>query len=280
MTIHVVAYAKLNLSLRVLGLRADGYHEITSDVQTIDLADRLTVDLAATGVRVESDLALQGEDIVERTAVALLQRKKCDQGVRIRVEKRIPVGAGLGGGSSDAAAVLFVLDRLTPPELPFDALCEVGAGIGSDVPLFLHGGRVRMTGRGDRVRRSPCPSTEHFVVLVPPVHCATGSIYARWDAIASTSCEEEDDSPLRRGENDLLHPALDVHPVLVPYHEVMRSLGAGYYGMSGSGSSFYAAFDERATAEQAKANLERQFDSADVFVCGPTSAGHRSLEAL
>ena len=279
MSMHVVAYAKLNLSLGVLGLRADGYHEIASDVQTIDLADRLTVDLAAAGVRVESDLAVQGEDMVERAAVALLQRKKCDQGARIRVEKGIPVGAGLGGGSSDAAAVLCVLDRLAPPELPFDALCEVGAGIGSDVPLFLHGGRIRMTGRGEHVRRSPGLSTEHFVVLVPPVHCATGSIYARWDAIASTSCEE-DDPPLRRGENDLLHPALDVHPVLVPYHEAMRSLGASYHGMSGSGSSFYAAFDEHATAEQAEANLKRQFDSADVFVCRPTSAGHRVLEAL
>lgn len=278
MSIHVVAYAKLNLSLRVLGLRADRYHEIVSEVQTIDLADRLTIDLAAKGVRVESDLALQGEDIVERAAVALLHRKKCDQGVRIRVEKAIPVGAGLGGGSSDAAAVLGVLDRLTPPELSFDALCEVGAGIGSDAPLFLHGGRVRMTGRGEHVKRLPEPSVEYFVVLVPPVHCATGSIYSRWDAIAST-LSEKGDTPLRRGENDLLRPALDAHPALVPYHDAMQSLGAGYCGMSGSGSSFYAVFDERATAERARAGLKRQFDPADTFICRPTSVGHCVLEA-
>jgi len=278
MSIHVVAYAKLNLSLRVLGLRADGYHEIVSEVQTIDLADRLTIDLAPDGVRVESDLALQGEDIVERAAIALFHRKKCDQGVCIRVEKAIPVGAGLGGGSSDAAAVLGVLDRLTPPGLSFDALCEVGAGIGSDAPLFLHGGRLRMTGRGEHVKRLPEPSVEHFVVLVPPVHCATGSIYSRWDAIASTPCEKGN-TPLRRGENDLLRPALDAHPTLVSYHDAMQSLGAGYYGMSGSGSSFYAAFDEGATAQRARASLKQQFDSADTFVCRPTSVGHRILEA-
>ncbi len=279
MSIHVVAYAKLNLSLCVLGLRADGYHEIVSDVQTIDLADRLAIDLADEGVRVESDLALQGEDIVERAVGALLHRKKCDQGVRIRVEKVIPVGAGLGGGSSDAAAVLGVLDRLTPPELSFDALCEVGGGIGSDVPLFLHGGWVRMTGRGEHVKRLPEPSVKYFVVLVPPVHCATGLIYSRWDSIASTP-REKGDTPLRQGENDLLLAALDVHPALVPYHEAMQSLGAGYHGMSGSGSSFYAAFDEHAAAERAKASLRRRFDSADVFVCRPTSTGHRVLEAL
>jgi 4-diphosphocytidyl-2-C-methyl-D-erythritol kinase len=278
MSIHVVAYAKLNLSLRVLGLRADGYHEIISEAQTIDLADRLAIDLAAEGVRVESDLALQGEDIVERAAGALLHRKKCDQGVFIRVEKSIPVGAGLGGGSSDAAAVLGVLDRLTPPELSFEALCEVGAGVGCDVPLFLHGGRVRMTGRGEHVKRMPEPSAKHFVVLVPPVHCATGPVYSRWDAIASIPCEKGT-TPLKRGENDLLRPALDVHPALVPYHDAMQSLGASYCGMSGSGSAFYAVFDERATAERARASLKQRFDSADAFVCRPTSVGHRVLRA-
>jgi 4-diphosphocytidyl-2-C-methyl-D-erythritol kinase len=275
-SVYVVAYAKLNLSLRVLGLRADGYHEIVSEVQTIDLADRLTIDLVGKGVHVESDLAVQGEDIVERAAAALLHRKRCDRGVRIRVEKVIPVGAGMGGGSSDAAAVLGVLNRLTPPGLSLDALCEIGAGIGSDVPLFLHGGRVCMTGRGEHVERLPEPPAKCFVVLVPPIRCATGLVYSRWDAIASTSCEKRH-TPPRRGENDLLRPALDVHPALVPYHDGMQSLGADYCGMSGSGSSFYAAFGERTIAERSQAILKQQFVSADTFVCQPTGGGYRVL---
>ncbi len=277
MTVHVLAYAKLNLSLRVLGHRADGYHEIVSEVQTIDLADRLAIDLTPKGVRVESDLAFQGADIAERAAVALLRRKRVDRGVRIRVEKRIPVGAGLGGGSSDAAAVLGVLDRMTPPVLPFEELHEVGAEIGSDVPLFLRGGRVRMAGRGERVRRVEGRSTAHFVVLVPPVHCATGSIYARWDAIAATEAGARE-TESARGENDLLRPALGAHPALVPYHDAIRSLGGDDCGMSGSGSAFYASFHERGTAERAAASLKRAFESADVFVCRPTEAGSRILE--
>ncbi len=278
MSVRVAAYAKLNLSLRVLGRRTDGYHEIDSEVQTIDLADRLTIDLAATGVLVENDLALEGPDLVERAAVALLRRKERDRGVQIRVEKRIPIGAGLGGGSSDAAAVLRALDRLLSPELPFDVLCAIGAEIGSDVPLFLHGGRARIGGRGERVQRLPRPTAEHFVVLVPPIHCATAAIYARWDELSAATGPPRASEP-KPGENDLLRPALDVHPEIVPYHDAMRSLGAGYHGMSGSGSSFYSAFAERALAERAAAVLESRFDAADVFVCRPTDVGHRTLEA-
>ncbi len=278
MSVHVAAFAKLNLSLRVLARLPDGYHEIDSEVQTIDLADRLTIDLVTTGVLVENDLVIDGTDLVERAAVALLRYKERDCGVRIRIEKGIPVGAGLGGRSSDAAAVLCVLDRLTPPELGLDALSDIGAGIGSDVPLFLHGGRSRIGGRGERVRRSPGPSAEHFVVLVPPIHCATAAIYAQWDEL-SPSTRKPRASKTNRGENDLLRPALDVHPDLVPYHDGMRSLGAEYHGMSGSGSSFYSAFAKRGHAERAAAALKKRFDAADVFVCRPTTAGHRTLEA-
>lgn len=278
MSVHVAAYAKLNLSLRVLGRREDGYHEIDSEVQTIDPADRLTIDLAAAGVRIENDLVLEGTDLVERAAVALLRHKECDRGVRIRVEKGIPVGAGLGGGSSDAAAVLRVLDRLTPPELGVDALSDIGAGIGSDVPLFLHGGRVRIGGRGERILRSPEPSAEHFVVLVPPIHCATAAIYARWDELAAATETSRASEP-KPGENDLLRPALDVHPELVAYHDAMRSLGGKYHGMSGSGSSFYAAFPAHSAAVRAAESLKTRFDDADVFVCRPTDVGHRTLEA-
>jgi len=279
MSVHVAAYAKINLSLRVVGRLPDGYHEIDSEVQTIDLADRLTIDLVATGVRVENDLFIEGPDLVESAAAALLRRKACDRGVRIRVEKGIPVGAGLGGGSSDAAAVLHALDRLTPPELGLEALGDIGVGIGSDVPLFLHGGRIRIGGRGERVHRSPGPSAERFVVLVPPIHCATAGIYGRWDELSRSTKKRRASAP-GRGENDLLLPALDVHPELVPYHEGMGLLGAEYHGMSGSGSSFYAAFPDHTDAEQAAAALQSRFDDAGVFVCRPTDAGHRTLEAL
>ena len=274
MSIRVLAYAKLNLSLRVIGRRPDGYHEILSDVQTIDLADRLTLELGGDGLRVDNDLAVQGRDLAERAAVALLARKRRDSGVRIRVRKSIPAGAGLGGGSSDAAAVLAVLDRMTPPPLPAETLREIAVGIGSDVPLFLRGGRSRIGGRGERVEPSPARLDEHFVVVVPPVHCDTRAIYARWDEMVADGGNAGERRPTW-GENDLLRPALEVHPELAPYHEAMRWLGAAYHGMTGSGSSFYAALGCAASAERACAELRKRFGSAAVSVCRPTDVGHR-----
>lgn len=276
MRVHAVAYAKLNLSLAVLGVRGDGFHEIDSEVQTIDLCDRLTIEFPAAKDGVTSAPDLPGENIVGRAAKALRRRKGFVQGVRVHIEKRIPAGAGLGGGSSDAAAVLRVLDRLTPPELALDELCEVGAEVGSDVPLFVHGGRLRVTGRGEQVRTYDDPVKERFVVAVPSVHCATVAIYDRWDVLGGS-----DEAPPRvrsRGENDLLRPALDLHRGLLTYHEAMRALGAEYWGMSGSGSSFFAAFREEGAARRAGGRLNRRFESAHVFVCRPTTTGYCLLE--
>ena len=273
---YATAYAKLNLSLAVLGLCGDGFHEIDSEVQTIDLCDRLTIAFPAARDEVTSAPSLPGENIVGRAATALRRRKGFVEGVRVHIEKRIPAGAGLGGGSSDAAAVLRVLDRLTPPELALDELCEIGAEVGSDVPLFLHGGRLRVTGRGQRVRTYDDPVKERFVVAVPPVHCATAAIYDRWDALGGV-----DEAPTgvgSRGENDLLRPALDLHRGLLTYYEAIGALGAEYWGMSGSGSAFFAAFREEGVARRVGVRLNRRFESAQVFVCRPTTAGCCVLE--
>jgi 4-diphosphocytidyl-2-C-methyl-D-erythritol kinase len=277
MSVEVVAYAKLNLALRVVGLRDDGYHAIVSEVQTIDLADRLTIELSPNGVDVEGNYEIDGTDLVEVAAREVLQRKRCGGGARIRVKKEIPMGAGLGGGSSDAAAVLAALDRLTPPALPSDGLHDAASQLGSDVPLFLQGGRIRISGRGEHVERLEPSPPGQFVVLVPPVRCSTGLIYARWDELAGARAEPLS-SDLQRGENALLESALDVHPKLVPYHEAMRSLDAVYHGMSGSGSSFFAAYHDPAAAARAQAALKRRFEDSDVFACRSTNAGHRIAE--
>jgi len=275
MIVHVEAYAKLNLSLRVVGIREDGFHEILSDVQTIDLADRLTFELGREGVHVEFDPPLDGVSTVERAAQLLLAHKGLAMGARIRVQKQVPLGAGLGGGSSDGAATLAVLDRLTPPQLPFETLCELGASIGSDVPLFLHGGRLRMGGRGETIERRPEDPNGAFLVVVPPVHCATAEIYARWDALHAGKWEPAEPN---MGENDLLQAALDIHPELATAREAIGSLGGEWHGMSGSGAAFFAAFWSRKAAEQARCRLAAANESMDVFVCCPTDTGYRTVE--
>jgi len=278
MNVDVLAYAKLNLSLRILGRRRDGYHEILSEMQTIDLADRLEIALDdGGGIRVESPLGLGDQDLVARAAAALLAHKRVDRGVRIRVKKAIPVGAGLGGGSSDAAATLSVLDRMTPPRLGWETLCALGAALGSDVPLFVYGGRARVRGRGEQVEPLKASRAVWYVVLVPPVRCATAAVYAEWDRMGDAARRADRSEP-RRGENDLLAAALEAYPALQPYHEAVAELAAESRGMSGSGSALYAAYGEPEPAERARRLLQERFGTAEVSVCRPTDVGHITRE--
>ncbi len=274
-TVHLLAYAKLNLSLRVRGRRPDGYHDIDSIVQTIDLADRLLIHVAdGDGLHVTNDLpGLEGPDLVERAAAAVLAAKGARRDVTIDVAKGIPAGAGLGGGSSDAAAVLRFLNLAVPPALPEHRLHAVAAELGSDVPLFLVGGCVRIQGRGERVEACPEPRAETFAVLAPPVHCSTPVVYAAWDAHSAP-----EDAPCILGANDLLAPALATHPALLPYDQAIRGLGGRYAGMSGSGAAFYAAFAAPAEASRAAEVLERAVPEAKVLVCRPTPSASRRVD--
>jgi len=272
-----LAFAKLNLFLAVHGRRDDGFHEIESIVQTIDLADRVEVDVRpGTGIVVENTLAdIQGPDLAERAVVAWLAVKEVSLHVEIRIQKGIPAGAGLGGGSSDAAAVLQSLDRLVPPRLADEELRRLAAGMGSDVPLFLVGGRVRITGRGEIVERLPGTRRERFVVVVPPMRCPTADVYGAWAAHRTS----RPGAASALGSNDLLAPALAVRPQLRRYEEAVAHSGGLYSGMSGSGSSFYVAFSAEDRADACGRELRETLPECAVFVCGPTCAGVVELEA-
>jgi 4-diphosphocytidyl-2-C-methyl-D-erythritol kinase len=272
-----LAFAKLNLFLAVHGRREDGFHEIESIVQTIELADRIEVDVRpGTGIVVENALAdIQGPDLAERAAATWLAAKEASLHVEIRIQKGIPAGAGLGGGSSDAAAVLQSLDRLVPPRLADEELRRLAAGIGSDVPLFLVGGRVRITGRGEIVERLAGTRHERFVVVVPPMRCPTADVYGAWAAHRTL----RPGAAPALGSNDLLAPALAVRPQLRRYEEAVAQSGGLYSGMSGSGSSFYAAFSGEDRAVACGRELRETLPECVVFVCGPTRAGVVQLES-
>jgi len=270
MTLEMLAHAKLNISLQVLFRSADGYHEIDSRVQTIDLSDRVTVTRHRSGIVVQNDLpGLAGHDIAQEAAEKVIAAKRASGGARIWIRKGIPAGAGLGGGSSDAAAVLWAINQLIPPRLPVERLHELALQVGSDVPLFLVGGQIRVTGRGEVVEPLGASQEGYFVLLVPPVHCETRAVYRAW---CPTGVGER---PEKFGTNDLLDPAISTYPDLVEYRNAILQLEASYAGMSGSGSTFYAAFTERQGACEAKAELDKRFPQARSFVCAPTEAGHR-----
>ncbi len=273
LTANVLAFAKLNLSLAILGRRPDGYHDLDSIVQTIDLADRLCFEVGdGDDIRVENSLRdLRVPDLAHTAAVLLLNAKGARRAIRISIRKAIPAGAGLGGGSSDAAATLRTLDRLIAPRLGEDDLVGLAARIGSDVPLFLRGGRVRMTGRGETVQPLPEVAGEHFVVVVPEVRCPTAEVYATW---APPQARARSSAPAL-GRNDLLAPALTIRPELRPIADAIARCGAHYGGMSGSGSAFYAAFLDAGRAAAAAADLQSGLSGCDIHLCRATADGSR-----
>ena len=162
-------YAKLNLTLEILGRRADGYHEVASLVHTISLADDLRIDSADELLTRVEGLDIDAEtNLVARAAELLASATGARQGAELSLVKRIPAAAGLGGGSSDAATTLVGLNTLWNTRLGTKRLLEMAAQLGSDVPFFLRGGAAAMRGRGERLERLPPIRNQWFVILVPP----------------------------------------------------------------------------------------------------------------
>lgn len=267
----VLAYAKLNLSLEVVGLRSDGLHEIRSIVQTIDLADRIQI-ASATGIHVSCSKQVEGINIAEHAVRALLRAKKITSGVCVSIEKAIPIGAGLGGGSSDAAAVLATVNRFFPPVLADGELLEIAGSIGADVALFLCGGCVVVGGAGDPKRELPVRQ-ESFVVLVPDIHCSTRAVYRAWRPAHRVATAKT------LGRNDLHAAAVSVYPELEGYRDAIRQVDGLYSGMTGSGSAFFAAFASRADATRACKQLTGQGLGTRVYCCQPTKTGFAELSA-
>ncbi len=173
--------AKVNLALEVLGKRPDGYHEIATVMQTVDLFDRLTLEAAPTISLETDDSALPADErnLIVRAALLLRQVSGVEAGARMRLRKRIPVAAGLGGGSSDAAATLWGLNRLWGLRWPRARLAELAARLGMDVPFFLTGGPALATGRGERVERLPAGGGYALVLVNPRVPLSTAEVYER-----------------------------------------------------------------------------------------------------
>ncbi|MCK5827353.1 4-(cytidine 5'-diphospho)-2-C-methyl-D-erythritol kinase [Candidatus Bipolaricaulota bacterium] len=271
MTVHVLAYAKLNLFLDVLSVRPDGFHEIKSLVQTIDLADRIEI-TPSTTISVSCSVLLAGANIAETATRKLLQEKKSRTGIDIRIDKHIPIGAGLGGGSSDAAAVLAVVNQMVPPRISDARMAAIAESIGADVPLFLNGGCVSLRGLGSPEETHPVRS-ETFVLLVPKIHCSTEDVYKGWRSDDVAGLESE------LGRNSLAPAALRLHPELQTAAHAVGKLGGDYAGMTGSGSAHFAAFSDPMQARSAYEELTRQQRDSRVYYCHPTRAGFAVSQA-
>lgn len=214
-----LAPAKLNLLLAVGDKRADGFHEVVSVMQTLDLTDRVDVDIELwdsdiVDVLVEAPGIPGGDTLVTRAVEELLARAKQGARVWVTIEKEIPIGGGLGGGSSDAAAALRTVNALLDHPLPDGELHEIAAGIGSDVPFFLLGPTATAIarGRGERIERAPAVPPRAWLLAFPNVLQSTADVYALHEADLLEALPESDDAALKlarraRKRNDLAGPA-------------------------------------------------------------------------
>jgi 4-diphosphocytidyl-2-C-methyl-D-erythritol kinase len=226
------APAKLTLSLRVTAVRDDGYHELDAEMVTIDLADSLHF-AEGSGLTVidgvVGDLGLEalGDDNLVERALSLVHRR-----ASVRLTKRIPVGAGLGGGSSDAAAVLRWAGVMDP---------SVAVKLGSDVPFCLVGGHAKVTGVGELVEPLPYED-RRFVLLLPPISVDTSAVYRAWDYLQRQdrgAVAESQESRTQDSRNDLEAAALTVAPQLRHWRETFWSITGRQPQLAGSGSTWF-----------------------------------------
>lgn len=260
---RVRALAKINLDLRVLGRRPDGFHELRTVFQTISLAD--TIDIAFTPGR-KTSIELQDalgipDNLVIRAARLVMEASRAAGRVEMGLRKRIPMGAGLGGGSSDAAAVMLALPVLTGRALPLARLVELGQQLGSDVPFFLLGGRAVGIGRGTELFPLPDAASRHGLLLAPEVHVNTAQAYRDLSPRLTTESSQNkifsfqshtwELSGCAPAENDFEAVVFEQHRRLAVLKRRLIQAGASPAMMTGSGSALFGLYRNSAEVSRA-----------------------------
>ena len=281
------APAKINWFLKILGLRDDGFNEIQSLIQQVTLYDTLTF-RPADGLSIETDSQVpERENLVYKAAVLLQKRCGIKKGAVIGLEKNIPMGAGLGGGSSDAATALKGLNELWALGLPVAELSVLAAELGSDVPFFLYGPLSLMSGRGERIVPRKALKTIYILLVKPSFDISTAWAYRKFTHVRSAEISEAGDPlstlyynndteltkkagkvnniehfirTIERAEpgditdyvfNDLEHVVINSFPVIAEIKNRLLEQGAGFALMSGSGSTVFGVFDSHEKAVEA-----------------------------
>lgn len=258
----IEAFAKVNFTLEVLGVRDDGYHALRSLVVPVSLGDTLEIEPSGT---LSCDIGY-ADDLCLKAARVLSP----DRGAKIHVEKRIPAGGGLGGGSADAAATLIALNEVWSLGKSREELVEIGALVGSDVPALVHGGAVLMEGRGEKVspftvKGGGFPKL-HLVLCNPGVASSTKEVYAKCNSRVTddTTILYNMRSALESGDlvrissamvNDLQGPAVALHPEIGGALELLRKSGAAGAAMSGSGSTVFGLVPDETRGREIAAFL-------------------------
>jgi 4-diphosphocytidyl-2-C-methyl-D-erythritol kinase len=260
----ITAYAKINLGLRILGRRSDGYHDIETVFHRINLRDELTLESTDGEILLNTnrtDVPADSQNLCWRAATVLRERTGVRAGVAVKLTKHIPSGAGLGGGSSDAAAMLRALPRLWEVQPNEETILSVARDLGSDVPFFLHRHSAYGLGRGEQLTHFPLTMPFWIVLVCPNVHVSTPWAYGEyskmlaggrrsplplWNSTTGTLAE-----PSLLFKNDFEEIVFPAYPAIREIRDRLRTLGAAHAVMSGSGASVFGLFDKEETAHTA-----------------------------
>ena len=273
------AFAKINWSLDITGIREDGYHLMDMIMQPVSLSDEIILEPASSLSITTGGWPPSRADetnLAYRAALALKYETGYNGGARIHVQKKIPIGAGMGGGSTDAAAVLYGLNRMWNTELSAPDLERIGLALGADVPFFIRGGLTRTCGIGEQLENRQCKYNYWLVVIQPCPGLSTGQVFSLWHKSESV-IHPETDKALRALESgslddlcaslgNVLQPVSEMlRPEIVDACSALSSQRAVFAGMTGSGSAVFGVFRSSATAGKAYRNLVSNYKT--IFLC-------------
>lgn len=277
------AYAKINLGLDVLRRRPDGYHEVKMIMQTVDICDDLTFEKReepGIGLQIEgADLPVDENNLVYRAAALLMEKRKPREGVSITLKKRIPIAAGMAGGSADAAAAMRGLNALFEMGYSAEELKELGVTLGADIPYCIQGGTMLSEGIGEILTPLSDPPACHLVIAKPAIDVSTAFVYGHLqadklsfhpdiDGMAAALAAGDLKGITDRMGNVLETVTVKEYPVIDRLKRIMCRLGAENALMSGSGPTVFGICKERETAEKIAAAIGREEPAAAVFVTG------------
>ena len=277
------AFAKINLFLRVTGRRADGYHELDSIFVPVSISDRITLEVRPAS---ESSITLRCNipelgaaktNLAARAARAFLDEFRISEQVIIDLEKTIPAGAGLGGGSSDAGTVLRMLTsmmRLDDSNAIRERLQKIAVGLGADVPFFLNPRPSRVRGIGEQIEAFEKFPTLHLVIAVPPIEVPTASVFKAlkpegWSGAANESEVQEivaGKVSVKHLVNDLEAPAMHLYPQIAKLKALLEECGAEAASMSGSGGAVFGLYRDEAAASRGAVSMRESAPEARIFV--------------
>lgn len=281
------AYAKINLGLDVIGRLPNGYHQVKMVMQTVGIYDELTFERTEQGIQITTDSGILPTDennLIYKAARLMMEKYRIEEGIRVHLQKNIPIAAGMAGGSTDAAAAMQGMNRLFGLGVPKEELMREAVSIGADVPYCLLGGTALAEGIGEELTVLPPVPDMVLLVAKPEISVSTKYVYEHLDSaekiehpdidgMVSAIREQSLDGILDRMENVLETVTIPAHPVIAGLKERMLELGAKRSLMSGSGPTVFGVFENEEKAQYAYERMQQEKKAKQLFVTHPVPGG-------